>query len=59
MAPSILDASPETPVDRRRIMRYALGAVAGAVALPVLAACGTTKMTYAVVHQSVKNKGNY
>lgn len=43
MAPSILDASPETPVDRRRIMRYALGAVAGAVALPVLAACGTTK----------------
>lgn len=46
MASRILDdASPESLVDRRRVMRYALGAVAGAVALPVLAACGTPKTT--------------
>ena len=40
----ILDlAAPQSHLDRRRVMRYALGAVAGAVVLPVLAACGTAK----------------
>lgn len=40
MASRILDQASEAQVDRRKVMRYALGAVAGAAALPVLAACG-------------------
>lgn len=38
-------AVPRGAVDRRRAVRYALGAVAGAAAMPVLAACGSAKTT--------------
>jgi hypothetical protein len=38
-------AVPRGAVDRRRAVRYALGAVAGVAAMPVLAACGSAKTT--------------
>jgi hypothetical protein len=45
MASELRVEVPGTALDRRRAVRYALGAVAGAVAMPVLAACGAAKTT--------------